>query len=176
MKHLLITTLIATLASGCGWHLRGSQGGALEIDTLYLSTDDSHNELVRELRQMLEARGINLAETPDQAPYQLTLSDIEQERRTAGVGSDALANAFELTWSASYRVTANDQSELANTTTRTSRRYDYSPARAASASREEELLWNEMRRELARRILDHTRRAADGANAGQEEEHGADLP
>ncbi len=76
------------------------------------------------------------------------------DKRTAGVGSDALTSAYEIILRVEYSISnANGIITPLDTSARTSRTYNYNVNNANSAAQEEELVLREMRRELANTIL-----------------------
>lgn len=158
MKKIIASLLVLTL-SACGWHLRGSASGedklamTAPMDLVIIAKDD-HSPLVNSLRESLRSYKIN--EVNAATPTSLTLNlDAEKlDRRTAGVGSDALTSAYEMTMTAQYSI-SNAEGTLTpkDTLARTSRTYNYNVNNANSAEQEEALTMIEMRRELAHSIL-----------------------
>lgn len=80
------------------------------------------------------------------------------DKRTAGVGSDALTSAYEIILSMDY-VVSNTEGVITplNTRARISRTYNYDVNNANSAAQEEKLVLQEMRSELAQTILRRTK-------------------
>jgi len=154
MKKIIACFLIISLTSACGWHLRGSISLPDSLTSLYVSAADAHGALITEIKQRLRANKVALAETAADAPYSLVIVEERNERRTAGVGSDALTSAYEVTLAADYEVRARSGERLAPVTTAiTSRTYNFSPGNASSAEQEEAILLSEMRREIAQQML-----------------------
>ncbi|HSC67426.1 MAG TPA: LPS assembly lipoprotein LptE [Cellvibrio sp.] len=158
MKNIIVSLLVFTL-SACGWHLRGSATGEdkLAMTTpmdLVIITKDDHSPVINALRQSL--RNYKITEVSAATANSLTLN-MERElfdKRTAGVGSDALTSAYEITLRVGYSVSnASGIITPLNTIARVSRTYNYNVDNANSAAQEEELVLNEMRRELAQTIL-----------------------
>jgi LPS-assembly lipoprotein len=107
MKKIIVSVLLLTL-SACGWHLRGSASGndKLAMTTpvnLVIVTKDDHSPLINALRQSLPTYKIN--EITDSSKGLILNLDRELlDKRTAGVGSDALTSAYELILRVDYRV------------------------------------------------------------------------
>ncbi len=168
MKKIIAGLLILSL-SACGWHLRGSAVGGdklamtAPLDLAVIATDD-HSPLINSLRQLFPAYKINeltapinssvTNPSPTNTPLTLHIEREVMDKRTAGVGSDALTSAYEIILSVDYRV-SNAQGILTprNTSARISRTYNYNVNNANGAAQEEELILREMRRELASSIL-----------------------
>lgn len=158
MKKIIASLLILSL-SACGWHLRGSASGSDKLAmtqplNLVIETSDNHSQLINALRQALPS--YKITEVQKNTVKTLTL-DVDAEimdKRTAGVGSDALTSAYEIILRVPFRVSnANGEITPKDTNASISRTYNYNVNNANSAAQEEELVLREMRRELAQTIL-----------------------
>lgn len=170
MKKVIAGLLILTL-SACGWHLRGSSAGGDKLAMtapldLVIETNDDHTPLMDAIRQALPAYRINEQKSATANSLNLMLGQEKMDKRTAGVGSDALTSAYEIILSIEYSVSnANGVITPRNTRASLSRSYDYNVNNANSAAQEEELILQEMRRELAQSILRRTKSLAHKAPA-----------
>lgn len=157
MKKIIVSLLVLTL-SACGWHLRGSAAGGdkLSMTTqqdLVIVAKDDHSPLVNALRQSFPAYKINEIASAANG-LTLNLSGEIFDKRTAGVGSDALTNAYEIILRVDYSISnASGILTPRNTSARASRTYNYNVNNANSAAQEEELVMRELRRDLAQTIL-----------------------
>ncbi len=158
MKKIIVSLLVLSL-SACGWHLRGSTAGEdkLAMTTpldLVIITQDDHSPLVNALRQSLRSYKINELDAATTSALTLNLNREVLDKRTAGVGSDALTSAYEIILRVDYSISnASGVITPLDTSARTSRTYNYNVNNANSAAQEEELVLREMRRELANNIL-----------------------
>lgn len=158
MKHIIAILLLFSV-SACGWSLRGSDRGGdnlamnAPMDLVIVATDN-HSPLVNTLRESLHDYKINEVSVSTDATLTLNLGVEKLDRRTAGVGSDALTSAYEMTMTAQYSI-SNDNGTLTpnDTIARVSRTYNYNVNNVNSAEQEEELIMIEMLRELAHGIL-----------------------
>lgn len=158
MKKIIVLMLMLTL-SACGWHLRGSTSSGdklamtAPLDLVIVTTDD-HSPLINTMRQLFPAYKINELPAPTATSLILEMDRELMDKRTAGVGSDALTSAYEIILTLDYQV-SNAQGVLTpvNTRARISRTYNYNVNNANGAAQEEELVLREMRRELAGTIL-----------------------
>lgn len=158
MKKIIVSLLVLTL-SACGWHLRGSAAGedklamTTPLDVVIVTKDD-HSPLVNALRQALPSYKINELDIVTSSALTLNLNREELDKRTAGVGSDALTSAYEIILRVEYSISnASGVITPLDTSARTTRTYNYNVNNANSAAQEEELVLREMRRELANTIL-----------------------
>ncbi len=158
MKKIIVSLLVLTL-SACGWHLRGSATGEdkLAMTTpldLVVVTKDDHSPLINALRQSFPGYKINELTTATANSLTLNLNREILDKRTAGVGSDALTSAYEIILRVDYSISnARGVITPPDTSARISRTYNYNVNNANSAAQEEELVLREMRRELAQTIL-----------------------
>jgi len=153
MKKIITSCLIAITLSACGWHIRGAIDLPKDLTHLYISAVDSKGALMTELRQLLKANRITLVENESDAKYSLTIIEETKDRRSAGVGGDALSSSYELTLKAIYEIRLKNSSEVSKATAISVRSYKYKSDSINSATQEEILLDEEMRRELAQQML-----------------------
>ena len=158
MKKIMVSLLVLTL-SACGWHLRGSATGddklamTTPLDVVIVTKDD-HSPLINALRQSFRGYKINELTTANANSLTLNLDREILDKRTAGVGSDALTSAYEIILRVDYTISnASGVISPRDTSARISRTYNYNVNNANSAAQEEELVLREMRRELAQTIL-----------------------
>jgi len=156
MKKSLIIFCIFLL-SACGWHLRGNNpqiASNANWADLVIHADDGYTALFTYLRPQLDTYRIK--ET-DKASNTLDIQKLTLDKRTAGVGADALTSAYELTLSVEYRLVTNLQATDKFTRATVTRTYNYNLNNASGAAQEEALILREMHRELANQILRRTR-------------------
>lgn len=166
MKKIIACVLMVFLVAACGWQLRGSSNLPENLTHLYVSAEDAHGPLITEIKQLLKANKVAAVATADAAPYSLVILDELEDRRTAGVGSDALTSAYELILSVEYEVQSATGERLAPITkANTSRTYNYNAGNASSAQQEEAILLREMRRDLAQQMLRRLRTVIGNAPA-----------
>jgi LPS-assembly lipoprotein len=173
MKKSLIIFCIFLL-SACGWHLRGSNptfSSQMEWINIAITADDEHTALFTYLLPSLDT--YRLKENAN-ASYQLQIQNLALDRRTAGVGADALTSAYELNLSVEYRFGSDLQSKEKFTRASVTRTYNYNLNNANGAAQEEALILREMHRELAQQILRRTRLLLN-QQAGKKD-HGQTTP
>ncbi len=151
----LICILLTTfLISNCGWHLRGYSDNAQTIESIYISGTNSKSELLRELERSLLAMDIAIKEKASEAEYSLIISGERSKQRTATVSGSARISELELTETANFRVFSNNESEaLPLATVRVERVFEYNEDNILATDDEARLLRSEMKRDLARQIL-----------------------
>lgn len=176
MKKYILGLLLLSL-SACGWHLRGSMVGndqsAAAPLNLIIATQDNYSPLLNSLRQSL--RTFNITEVTSNTEYTLTIGTEMIDKRTAGVGADALTSAYELIVSAEYSIQQNSQLlTQPKTKASISRSYSYDVNNASTAAQEEALILREIRRDLAQQILRRVKNLSH-AQSSTQEKHNAEA-
>lgn len=149
VQAVLMAALVMTCV-GCGWQLRGWQNGQLP-DELYLVTDHRFAPMSLAMIDAMDRYNVNHR---GEAAMQLRLGDEVLSRRTVAATSIGSAAQFELALSVEfyYQLRSQDQPYRPQTLT-TTRVFDFDPNNAIAKIEEENILLNEMRRELAFSIL-----------------------
>ncbi len=144
----------AVVLNACGWHLRGSLSLPSDLDTLYVSARDAHGALITELKRRLQANRIQLVQSADDSRYSVLIIEERDRRRAVSVGSNALAAEYELTLEADYKIEdAADPAASTMLTAHVIRSYSFDANAVVGMGEEEQLLHEEMRRELVQQIV-----------------------
>lgn len=155
-RYILLALSISLGA--CGWHLRGLDSG-VRPQALALMVENRFEPLVLVTQDVMQQNGITIN---SQTPLQLHLGREQLSRRTVAVTSIGSASQYELTLSVQYRYTSPHIKPRLPNTLSTTRVFDFDPTNTVAKNEEENTLMNEMRRELAIRLLDNV-----PANHGQ---------
>jgi LPS-assembly lipoprotein len=166
MKKIIGCITLTLLTSACGWHLRGAVDMPQDLSQLHISavetrgtstdksiTTFSTTELMTELRQQLKANRISVIDDSKAANYELIILEESMDKRTAGVGTDALSSAYEITLKAEYEIRTKNNARLVPATASSVRSFNYNTASLSSSAQEEMLLIKEMRRDLVQQML-----------------------
>ena len=153
MKKTIALAFFSLCLSACGWHIRGSLDMPKQLSNLYVSASDSKGPLITDLRQLLKTNRVSLVEKAADANYSLNILDETKDRRTAGVGGDELSSAYEITLKANYEIHLKNSNQTVKASAISVRNFNYNTSAINSATQEELLLDQEMRRDLAQQIL-----------------------
>lgn len=165
MKHLIILILLM-LSAACGWQLRGSVALPAGVKQMHLSSEDPYNPMMTELRQRLLAAGVELTPAPLGAPYTLAITEQNRDSRVAAVGADSLASAYEVTIEVRYDILGPTGEAVAlDLSSSVTRSYESDVSVAGAGAREEAMLLEEMRTELAQQILRRLQAEINAAEA-----------
>ena len=155
----MLLALFVFSIGGCGFQPRG-QAAALDDETLpsplFISGIGRFSPLYRALERQLAIAGIEIALHAADAAAQLRIHDVSADSRVLSVDSRNRAVEFELAESARFSFYDADGRELVARQDIRVLRILYRPEQAILGSdREGVLLREDMREELATRILRH---------------------
>lgn len=153
MAYFLRFILITIIATGCscGWHLRGGHAGNT-LAQLDLISRDPYSPLIMSVKETMQQRAIAHS---DKAVLHLQIGGERLQKRTVAVTNIGSPAQYELSLSVEYHYyfsQQGDKIELPRTVA-VQRVFDFDPSSTVAKNEEENTLLNEMRRELAHRIL-----------------------
>lgn len=153
---LKLRTIIAFIATvlilnACGFQLRDHVALPTGVEPVFIHTQSS---VAKELHKQLKVSGADIAKTPHTANHQIIISNIKAERRTAALGENARALEFLLLESLSVELRHSKGHIVWGPHRLTERKIiQNDPNRVASISAEENILRQEMRKNLAANII-----------------------
>ena len=151
----LITILAMLLVYGCGFQPRGHSTAAGGMPSpVYVSGIATFSDLHRELYRQLKIAGTEIAPAAAESAYILQISDVEADSRLLSVNSRNRAVEYELIESVTFGLRSKAGQELVAPQRITALRIQYRPElEVLGSDREAELLRQDMREELAGRII-----------------------
>ena len=152
---LLISILAMLMISGCGFQPRGhSAAGGSMPSPVFVSGIATHSDLHRELYRQLKIAGSEIVPSATESAYLLHISDVEADTRLLSVNSRNKAVEFELIESATFGLRSTAGQQLVAPQRIKVLRIQYRPElEVLGSNREAELLRQDMREELAGRII-----------------------
>ena len=146
--------LVCLILTSCGFHLRGSAESETRIPALHLTAENVYGELIYAFESTLSSSGTELVESPDLAPWTMTILSERFSRRVAATTRSISVAKYELILQVRFSLTAQDGNLLIPPTSLTIQRmYEYDSSNLVGSDAEEELLRQEMRREIAGSIV-----------------------
>lgn len=151
----LLLILIVTTLGACGFQPRGSVPQIAGLPgPVYISGVEQYTPLHRELSQQLAQAGIALTDDSEGAGSLLRIRDYRSDRRLFGVDTSNQGNEYELREALSFTVRSRSHGELVGEQTVRVLRILYRPnTEVLAREREQDVLREEMRRELVNRII-----------------------
>jgi LPS-assembly lipoprotein len=174
LKILSLLSLLMFLTS-CGWNLRGlnSYQGPTVI---YLVAEERFSPLSLAMR---EAMRLGSVSDEAEARLQLHLGREELVKRVVAVTSIGSPAQYEMSLSARFRYQVPGDPEVTlPQTLSVQRAFDFDPSSTVAKREEENTLLDEMRRELAQRILQQARYLASSQTPthGNSQQNGQTQP
>ena len=139
------------LASCGGWHLRGSEGAGLSLNSnVFLSGQTS--ETYRIIEKSLTRKNVLASALNSDLLLDLDRENIQ--RRIASSNADATTAEFELTLTLDYEIRDAQQNLLRpKNTVRITRSYSFNQNDIGSSNKEEALLRKGLQRSAARQLI-----------------------
>ncbi len=148
--------LLLAVSAGCGFQLRGSDGGSALPDawqSMHLETPSPNSELSRVLRNRFSASGIRWLPA-NEAAYRLDLGNERFSQRNLSINAQARAAEFELTLRATFAVRGSDGTLLLPPDDAIiTKQMENDPRNVVGKAEEIRILRDEMRIELAQQIM-----------------------
>ncbi len=147
---VFLTTLMIT---ACGFQLRGAVDLPEGVEPIYISGLSSSGQLAIEMRNLLNAYGIDLTNNADEANYQLVILKQDSDRRTASLGEGARVAEYQLIESVSVELRNEKGVVVLGPNNITERKImPNDPNKVVSTGEEERLLRREMLQRLAAKV------------------------
>lgn len=148
-----IIALSLLVLGGCGFHLRGSVLLPADVDTIHLQVPNA--ELAEEIKLLLAAGEASIVPTRKDADLTLIVTPERFDRRLLAVDpKTGKAREFELTYTTSFQVLDKEgQSVVPPQSIFLSRDLVFDPEAVIGSNREEEVIYSEMRRDVARQVM-----------------------
>jgi len=151
IRSLILVLVAAALASGCGFHLRGSI--PLPEQLKLIAVTGQNAELRDEMVNALEAAEAEVVADPAAARAVLDLYEVNFERTVRTIDSRGKVTGYNIRYDIRYRVVNEDGEELRDSRLAIKRDYNFDPNQVLQAEEEEESLREDMRSELSQRIM-----------------------
>ena len=163
MKQSAITSLtlgLCLLVTACGFHLRGEESAGVPADKLYLDIGGS-GDIGREVREQLRLTDTTLTETAKESDYILRISNQRYDREVLSVSPrTGKVEEYELTLSATILVATSEGETLVNNERLSATRdYVFDETAVIASGDEQQLLREEMTRQIANLALLRARSA-----------------
>lgn len=155
--HLFTLMLTTLLLSACGFHLRGQV--AIPIESIYLDAANPNSLLINELRNNLEANGVKLVQTAEQAVVVLNIVYEIPDKQVLSLGGDGRVNEFRLQYRVSLRAYDPQQDWIPAEEIVQRRDYSYDDTKALAKEAEELMLFQSMRTDMVQQIMRRLGRA-----------------
>jgi LPS-assembly lipoprotein len=153
--------LVTTLATGCGWRLRGTTS-VDNVSSVHISGQGRFGDFHQALSRSLQANDVTVADNATDAQYSIVILDQKYARKTASVSVTVRVSEYQLTEEVTIMILAADgRPLLQRTTLSTERFFDFDENDVQSKEDEANLLRREMQSDLIRQIISHLNAVAN---------------
>lgn len=159
LRPVLLVIAMATLLSGCGFHLRGA-GEAIVLPPVTLEAVTVSPELRRDM-----GRALKDVATQTGTPLTLTLQHESRTRWPVALDSAGKAREYELRYVIQFKLRRGNDLLLGAGEVRELRDLSFDEAQVLAKGVEEQLLYDDMRREAVQSVLRQVHAAIQGAHA-----------
>lgn len=135
----------------CGFQLRGALNISDEIAPVYIEQNTVF-ELGREIRTLLATNNITVVVDETESKSSLVLLNETKKQRVLSVDGSGRAREYLLTYTVNFVIKV-EQSDEAKDTLSISRSLVFDPEAVLAVTNESEILYRDMRRDVARLIL-----------------------
>ncbi|MBF8780047.1 LPS assembly lipoprotein LptE [Pseudomonas fulva] len=150
IKRNLLVMGLAVLLSACGFQLRGTGTSELSIRELDVNARNAYGETVTQLRQALVNSGVQVHAG---APYRLTLTNEQENRRAATYSGGSRSAEYELTTVLNYTIAGLNNAELLSDKVTVRKIYVHDGNNVTGSDQEASQVRKEMRRDLVQAML-----------------------
>jgi LPS-assembly lipoprotein len=156
LRRYITLALLVSLIQACGFQLRGALDLSQDISPIYLQQNNLF-ELGREIKSLLNANKLQIAENEKQAKSQLALLSETRSRRVLSVDSNGRVREYLLNYTVNFSIKIkqttgiNQQDRQDTISVRRSLVFD--PEAVIAVVNESEILYKDMQRDVARLIL-----------------------
>jgi LPS-assembly lipoprotein len=149
-KRNLLVIGLATLLSACGFQLRGSGDVQFALKELDVSARNAYGKTVSDVRDVLQNNGVKVYPG---APYNLVLSNEQEDRRAASFTSSARTAEYELNKTLEYEIRGSKNLLLLSDKLEAQKFYSQDGNNLIGNDQEAEQIRQEMNRELIQQLV-----------------------
>ena len=140
-------------AAGCGFSLQGATATPAAMERTYIETPDRFSQFYRELRRSLQAAGVEVLDSPEQATATLSILYDFTDQRVLSVSARNVPTEFEVFYTVRYAITSGEQDLLEPQELTLTRDYTYDATLVLGKAREEQLMRDAIVDDLVRIVL-----------------------
>lgn len=149
-----IWLVVLTALTGCGFQLRGQVDLPPQLERTYVAGLSRDNEMGADIRRRLEANGVEVVESRDQATAILRMGGVTRTREVLAVNEQGKAQEFVLTLTTTMEVVGHDGGVLLPRQPLQIRRdFIFDQNEVLGKATEAQLIYEDMEKSLARLIM-----------------------
>ena len=145
--------LAVVLLAGCGFHLQGRAPLPAVVRQPFVEAPDVQSDFVQYLRHALLSNGAQLTPQRDQASAVVSILRDSVARRVLSVSATNQPNQYEVTYTVGFTVSAAGKELLPPQEVSATRTYSFDERILLAKNHEEEILRQDMARDLADMVM-----------------------
>jgi LPS-assembly lipoprotein len=145
--------LLSLLVAGCGFGLQGATSTPEAMQRTYIETPDRFSQFYRELRRSLQAAGVEVLDSPEDATATLSILYDLTDQRVLSVSARNVPTEFEVFYTVRYAISSGGQSLLEPQELTLTRDYTYDATLVLGKAKEEQLMRDAIVDDLVRIVL-----------------------
>jgi LPS-assembly lipoprotein len=150
----LLVLLLAAIVAGCGFQLRGTQGGNLPYKTMFIALPETADVRIWLERYIRATGGTEIVGTTQQAEASFQQLSDSRQKTILSVNAQGRVREYRLQLSYSFRlVNGKGQEIVAPNQISLSRDITYDDSSVLAKDLEEGLLWRDMNNDLVNQIM-----------------------
>ena len=153
LRTALLLGALAGAAAGCGFQLQGAGVLPEAVATTYVESPQRYTEFHVRLSDALAARGVELAESRDEAGAVLRILEDTTGQRVLSVSARNTPQEYEVFYAVGFSLEAGGTALIDNEFLVATRSYSYDPTQVLGMAAEEQVLREALAEDLARRVL-----------------------
>ena len=153
LRVALLLGALAGAVAGCGFQLQGAGVLPDVVATTYVEAPQRFTEFHLRLTDALSARGVELAESREEAGAVLRILEDTSGQRVLSVSARNTPQEYEVFYAVGFSLEAGGAALIDNEFLVATRSYSYDPTQVLGMSAEEQVLREALADDLARRVL-----------------------
>lgn len=145
--------MIALLLAGCGFQLQGELTTPAAMQRTYIDPIERNSLFHRELRQQMQAAGVNLVDSPGDATAIFSIRIDDTGQRVMSVSTRNVPTEYQVYYSVEYSLISGENTLLEPQLINLTRDYTYDTTLVLGKSHEETLLREAIVKDLVRIVL-----------------------
>lgn len=156
LSRLAIILLLATCAQSlgaCGFQLKGAIALPEEMERTYIDANDRHSLFYRALRIELQAAGVVIVDSPEEATAIFTIYYDLTDKRVLSVSARNVPTEYDVYYTIQYGLVSGELTLLEVQDMTLTEDYTYDATLVLGKAKEEELMRNSVVQDLVRIVL-----------------------
>ena len=145
--------LAAALLGACGFQLQGELNTPAEMERTFIDPVERNTQFHRELRQQLQAAGVEVVDSPDDATAIFAITADATGQRVLSVSARNVPTEYEVFYTIEYSLVSGEDTLLATQDLTFVRDYTWDETLVLGKAREEDLMREAIVRDLVRTVL-----------------------